>query len=160
MNKTTKAGIELIKKYEGLRLKAYLCPAGVPTIGYGSTRMSGGRPVNLSDYITIEQAEEMLRKDLLYFEDKVMRYVTQRLYPNQFDAVVSFTYNLGEGNLKRSTLLRKINSNPIDESIGKEFLKWNKANVDGELKELQGLTNRRKAEADMYFDIDLNYEKK
>ena len=151
-NKTSKNGIDLVKRFEGLRLGAYLCPAGVCTVGYGSTRMMSGRAVTLDDNVSIEIAEAMLKQDLLYFEDKVMRFVKSDLNQNQFDALVSFTYNVGEGNLKKSTLLKKVNINPNDTTIKFEFLKWNKANVDGVLNELPGLTERRKKEAQLYFN--------
>jgi len=151
-NKTSQKGIDLIKKFEGCRLAAYLCPAGIPTIGYGSTRMISGRAVKLDDRVSIELAEAMLRQELLYFEDKVMRFVKSDLNQNEFDSLVSFTYNVGEGNFKKSTLLKKVNTNPNDTTIKFEFLKWNKANIDGVLKELPGLTERRKKESQLYFN--------
>ena len=140
---TGQKGINLIKKYEGLALKAYLCPANVLTIGYGHT----GKDVIPDMQINEVTAEQILKKDLEKFEKAVDRLVTSKINQNQFDALVSFTFNLGEGNLKSSTLLKKINANPSDKSIGAEFLKWNK----GGGRVLSGLTKRRASEVDLYF---------
>lgn len=141
MMKTSDKGLDLIKSFEGLRLTSYLCPADVWTIGYGHTR--GVKP---NQTISEAQAESLLKGDLLSFEKSVLSHKLE-LNQNQFDALVSFVYNLGAGNFSRSTLLRKIKANPNDPSIEDEFLKWNKAGG----KVLEGLTRRRKAEADLYF---------
>ena len=98
---TGQKGINLIKKYEGLALKAYLCPANVLTIGYGHT----GKDVIPDMQINEVTAEQILKRDLEKFEKAVDRLVTSKINQNQFDALVSFTFNLGEGNLKSSTLL-------------------------------------------------------
>lgn len=139
--KTSDNGIELIKRFEGLRLKAYLCPAGKPTIGYGHTK-----DVKLGDVITEEEAEQLLREDLIVVENEINRH-NLNINQNQFDALVSFVYNVGQGNFERSTLLKKIKSNPNDLSIRNEFMRWIYA--DG--KPLNGLKKRRKMEADLYF---------
>ena len=136
-------GIELIKSFEGLYLKTYKCPAGIDTIGYGHT----GIDVKPDMVITKEQAEDLLKKDLVFSEKQVSRLVTSDISQNQFDALVSFTFNLGSGALKKSTLLKKVNINPSDETIANEFSKWVLAGG----KRLDGLVRRRKAEADLYF---------
>lgn len=148
ITKVSKSGIDLIKSFEGLRLKPYLCSAGICTVGYGTTIYSNGIKVTLKDTpITEQQAEEFLAHDLIYFEKQVDTYTTDAVNQNQFDALVSFAYNCGVGNLKSSTLLKKVNVNPNDPTISNEFLKWNKAAG----KPLKGLTNRRVAEATLYF---------
>lgn len=141
---TSKNGINLIKKYEGCVLKAYKCPANVWTIGYGHT--SG---VKEGQKITKTQAEEYLKKDLVKYEKSVNKLVIVDLNQNQFDALISFTYNVGMGNLGKSTLLKKLNDNNYI-GASTEFLKWNKAVVNGKKKELKGLTKRRKAEKKLF----------
>jgi len=146
----------IIAGFEGLRLKPYLCSAGVPTIGYGNTFYPNGRKVTMKDKpITQEYAFEMLKTVVNMFAKDVDKLVTSNINQNQFNALVSFAFNLGsdidadnipEG-LGDSTLLRKVNANPNDVSISKEFLKWNKAN--GRI--LDGLTKRRTQEAQLYF---------
>jgi lysozyme len=148
ITKTGKAGIEMIKTFEGFRAAPYKCSAGVPTIGYGATFYPGGKKVTMTDVaITEEQAVELLANMLVSFEKYVDSYCIDTITQNQFDALVSFAYNLGPANLKSSTLLKKVNANPNDESIRLEFLKWVKAGG----KTLKGLVRRREAEADLYF---------
>lgn len=139
--KTSPRGIALIKRFEGLRLTAYRCPAGVWTIGYGHT----GPDVFEGLTITQDAADKLLERDLKIYEDAVNREVTVPLDSNQFDALVSFTYNLGAGNLRKSTLLKYVNQNK-HQLAASEFLKWNKAG--GVV--LGGLVRRRKAERDLY----------
>lgn len=139
--KTSNKGIDLIKKYEGFRAKAYKCPAGKWTIGYGHTLN-----VKSTDVISLDEAEYFLKKDVEFAENEVNRH-NLNINQNQFDALVSFVFNLGVGNFTRSTLLRKIKSNPNDPTIREEFEKWIYA--DG--KVLNGLVRRRKDEADLYF---------
>ena len=140
-------GLELIKKYEGFRSEPYLCPASVPTIGFGSTYYPDGKKVTMQDDpITKEYAEFMLCKMLKNYEDGVNRYVQTEINQNQFDALVSFAYNLGLGALKSSTLLKKVNNNPCDETIPNEFKKWVKAGG----KVLNGLVKRREEESNLY----------
>lgn len=140
-----KAGLDLIKQYEGLRTTAYLCPANVPTIGYGSTqgltRADVGRKT-----ITAAQAETLLRADLVRFEKAVSRLVTIRLTDNQYAALVSFCFNLGEGNLAKSTLLKRINAGASTALIEQSWMQW--VNAGG--KRLQGLVNRRVAEVALW----------
>ena len=146
--KTSDKGIELIKRFEGLSLKPYLCPANVPTIGYGNTFYKNGKKVTLNDKpITEQKAVEMLRQSLEKFEQYVDSYTTDSITQNQFDALVSFCYNLGPANLKSSTLLKKVNANTNDETIKDEFLNWTKAGG----RKLAGLVKRREAEAALYF---------
>ena len=148
ITKTGAAGIELIKKFEGFRSAPYKCPAGIPTIGYGATFYPNGTKVTMSDKaITEQEATTLLASMLIKFEQYVDSYCIDIINQNQFDALVSFCYNLGPNNLRTSTLLKKVNVNPKDESIRAEFMKWN--NAGG--RALKGLTLRRTAEADLYF---------
>jgi len=140
--------INLIKMFEGYKPKAYLCPAGVPTIGFGSTMYTDGRKIKLGDTINEQQANELLMWEL---KNKSIALHGLNLNQNQFDSCLSFIYNLGIGAFAKSTLKKKILLNLNDATIKDEFLKWNKARVNGELMELKGLTRRRIAEADLYF---------
>ncbi len=137
---TSQKGLDLIKSFEGLRLSAYKCPAGVWTIGYGTT--AGVKP---GQTITKERAEELLREDVKRFEDQVMRLVKVRLTQGQFDALVSFTYNLGAANLGNSTLLRLLNAGDY-KGAAAQFDRWTKAGG----KELPGLVKRRAAERALF----------
>lgn len=148
ITKIGKQGIEMIKSFEGLRLKAYRCSANVPTIGYGNTFYENGKRVTMTDpAITEARAEELLAWSLTKFEQWVDSYCIDTITQNQFDALVSFCYNLGPNNLKVSTLLKKVNKDPNDPTIKAEFMKWNKAGG----RALKGLTRRREAEANLYF---------
>lgn len=138
--KISSRGIDLIKKYEGLRLDAYLCPAGVWTIGYGTTK-----GVKKGDKITQQAAEKLLADDLTKFEIGVTCPVTVPLSQNQFDALVSFAYNVGLGALRSSTLLRLLNAGDY-KGAADQFRRWNKAGG----KELAGLTRRRADEAALF----------
>jgi len=141
-------GYLFITKHEGLRLKPYLCPAKIPTIGYGNTYYADGKRVTLLDKdITKQQAFDMFKEIANRFAKRVDTLVTSNINQNQFNALVSFAYNVGTGNFSSSTLLKKVNKNPNDLTIKNEFLKWNKAGG----KVLNGLTNRRNEEADLYF---------
>lgn len=134
------AGLALVKRFEGLKLKAYRCPAGVWTIGYGHTR-----GVKAGDVCTREQAEAWLRADLEEAERDVLRLVKSPLSDNQFSALVSWTFNLGGGSLARSALLRRLNLGYYDAVPG-EMKRWNKAG--GHV--LPGLVLRRDAEAKLW----------
>lgn len=148
ITKISNLGLELIKKYEGFKAKAYLCPAKVITIGFGSTYYEDGTKVKLTDSpITQERATELLEALLVSYERSVDSYCVDTINQYQFDALCSFAYNCGVGNLKSSTLLKKVNKNPNDPTIKDEFLKWNK----GGGKVLSGLTKRRIEEAQLYF---------
>ena len=139
--------IELVKKFEGCKLKAYLCPANIWTIGWGNTFYQNGTKVKRGDLITQTQADELLKSTLAFFAFKVQPLVTSNVNENQFGALVSFAYNCGVTALGNSTLLRKVNNNPNDDSIGLEFMRWTKAK--GVI--LPGLVKRRQAEKELYF---------
>lgn len=143
----SKHGIELIKKHEGWRNNPYLCPAKIPTVGYGFTYYKDGTRVSLGDGpMTLREGEELLKHILNEFEGYVNSYVKVDLTHNQFDALVSFCYNLGPDNFSDSTLLKKINNNPSDPSIEDEFGKWIYA---GGTK-VKGLVKRRAYEWSLY----------
>ena len=138
--KTSAEGVALIKKFEGCKLESYICPAGVWTIGYGTTKN-----VVEEMRITENQAEELLKKDLETFEEEIERLVEVPLSQCQFDSLVAWTYNLGATNLKNSTLLKVLNRAEHDE-VPIQIKRWNKANG----KVLKGLVRRREAEALLY----------
>ena len=147
MNKAT---IDLIKSFEGLVLKAYVDPAtgGEPiTIGYGTTIYPNGVKVKLGDIITEDDAVEYLTHDVNKFAANVYKLLKVPVNDNQAGALTSFAYNAGVGNLKSSTLLKKVNISPDDVTIKNEFMKWNKAAG----KVMKGLTRRREAESKLYF---------
>ena len=140
---TSESGLDLIRKYEGLQLAAYVCPGGKLTIGYGHT----GPDVTSGRKITAEQANELLVKDVLRFEKAVNELVTVPMTQGMFDALISFSFNLGAGSLKSSTLLKKLNAYDR-EGAANEFLRWNKAKG----KVLAGLTARRESERELFVD--------
>ena len=142
--KTSPKGIALIKEFEGLRLKAYKCPGGVWTIGYGHTAC-----VKPGMVISEAQAEEYLMADLIAFEN-YLNGLGLAINQNQFDALISFIYNVGTGNFSSSTLLRKVKANSQDNSIMDEFLRW----VYSKGRVLPGLQRRRLAEMKLYFSND------
>ena len=137
---TSAEGIALIKKFEGCELKAYQCSAGVWTIGYGHTK-----DVVEGMEITQEQAEQMLVDELHEYESYINKYVTVALSQNQFDALVSWVYNLGPANLSASTMLKVLNSGEY-EDVPAQMKRWNKAGG----KVLEGLIRRREAEACLF----------
>jgi lysozyme len=134
-------GVDLIKHYEGCKLKAYKCPADVWTIGYGHT----GGDVHEGKVITQSEADALLAVDLERFERGVYDLVTVPLNQNQFDALVSFAFNLGLGALGKSTLLKYVNNGEFS-AAQKEFQKW--VNAGG--KPVNGLKIRRAAEAFLF----------
>jgi lysozyme len=140
MMKISKVGAVLIKKYEGCRLKAYKCPAGVWTIGYGHTGN-----VKEGQVITQAHADDLFDKDIQRFVDGVNNAVKVELNQNQFDALVSFAYNCGVGALQKSTLLQFVNKKQFVKASA-EFAKWNK----GGGKVLQGLVRRRNEEQALF----------
>lgn len=141
-----KAGKDLIKRFEGCKLKAYKCPAGLWTISWGLTFYPDGTKVKEGDVITQQQAEDYFNAIVDDFAKKVDALIKSNVSENNFSALVSFAYNVGMGNFQRSTLLRKVNANPKDTTIRAEFMKWTRAN--GEV--LKGLVRRREAEAKLY----------
>lgn len=132
--------IDMIKSFEGLRLNAYLDAVGVPTIGYGTTE-----GVKMGDTCTEEEATEYLKRDVRKFENCVNDCVKEPITQNEFDALVCFTYNLGCGALRGSTLLKRLN-NGDHEGAAKQFLLWDHAGG----KKLAGLTRRREAESILF----------
>ena len=144
--KTSDMGLSLIKSFEGFSAKPYLCPAGVPTIGYGATYYPDGRRVTMQDRpVTVAQATAMLRSMLASYEAGVSRYVLVPLTQGQYDALVSFAYNLGLAALKSSTLLRLVNARDW-RGAAAQFPRWNRAGG----KVLPGLTRRREAERKLF----------
>ena len=139
--KTSINGINLIKKYEGCKLKAYLCPSGIPTIGMGNTFYKNGSKIKLGDKITQQQAEELLMDLLPQYEAIVNKNIKIDLTQYQFDALVSFVWNCG----KSETLFKLVNSKSKDL---KQW--WETHYTTGGGKVLQGLVNRRKAEAQLF----------
>lgn len=144
--KTDKNGLEFIKDEEGLRLKAYLCPAGVWTIGYGNTYNLDNSKVKEGQIITKVEADELFIKKLKVYEDSVNENVKVTINQNQFNALVSFCYNVGTFAFSTSTLLKKINSKAPLSNVIIEFNKW----VHAGKKVITVLVSRRKREIDLY----------
>ncbi|ELZ5049576.1 lysozyme (plasmid) [Enterobacter asburiae] len=142
---TSEKGIALIKEFEGCRLTAYQDSVGVWTIGYGWTQPVDGKPIRAGMTIKQETAERLLKTGLVSYESDVSRLVKVGMSQGQFDALVSFTYNLGVRSLSTSTLLRKLNAGDYA-GAADEFLRWNKAGG----KVLNGLTRRREAERALF----------
>ena len=144
--KTSKAGLDLIKEFESFRSAPYLCSAGVPTIGYGTTVYPNGIKVKLSDQkITQQLAESFLQFHVNAIEKDVSKLVKVTLTQNQLDALVSFAYNVGLNAFQDSTLLKLLNAGDID-GASKQFERWNKAGG----KVSNGLTRRRNAEKALF----------
>lgn len=141
MMQTSENGFALIRKYEGLRLATYVCPGGKLTIGYGHT----GPDVTTGKKIDEEEANALLVKDVQRFERAVNGLVTVPMTQGMFDALISFSFNLGVGSLKSSTLLKKLNAGNLT-GAADEFLKWNKAGG----KVLAGLSARRESERERF----------
>lgn len=138
--KVGEQGLKLIKRFEGLRLETYKCPADVWTIGYGHTKTA--KP---GQRITESKAEELLKEDLEWVEEAIEKNVKVDLTQGQFDALASWVYNLGETNLRNSTLLKVLNAGKYSE-VPQQMVRWNKSGG----KILKGLTRRRRAEADLW----------
>lgn len=144
--KLSENGYNVIKQFEGIRNDAYLDSVKIPTIGIGFIKINE-KKVTMGMHMTNEEIEKEFFIQIVKYENAVNNNVKSKLNQNQFDALVSFTFNLGEGSLKSSTLLKKVNINPSDPSIANEFAKWDKAGG----KQIAGLTKRRAAEAKLYF---------
>lgn len=147
--RTGEKGIALIKKMEGCELEAYKCPAGIWTIGYGHTTAAGEPDVTEGMKITQREAAVILKQDLRKFEDAINRLVKVELSQSQFDALVSFVFNIGAGAFAKSTLLKKLNAGDYD-AVPSELAKWSKAGK----KVLKGLVARRAAEAALWSEDD------
>ncbi|MFX9712885.1 lysozyme [Acinetobacter baumannii] len=142
---TSSVGLNLIKGFEGKRTVSYDDGVGVWTIGYGTIKYPNGIRVKKGDTCTEQQAEDYLRNDLAKFEAAINKLVKVPLTQNQFDALASFTYNLGETNLANSTLLKKLNKGDY-QGAADQFLVWNKAGG----KVMKGLVRRREAERALF----------
>ena len=143
---TGKAGLELIKSFEGLGLEAYLCPSSILTIGYGHTGKVRGSKITLQTTITPEEAETLLKEDLTRFEKAVDSLVKVPLNSNQFDALVSFVFNIGINAFSGSTLLKLLNSGNYKDA-SQQFKRWIYGNGK---KALEGLVKRRTAEEKLF----------
>lgn len=145
--KVNAEGYALLKRFEGCILKAYKCPAGVWTIGFGNTFYEDGTKVKEGDVITQQRADELAKFIVEQFADSIRAMIKQPLNENQFSACVSLAYNIGTGGFKKSSVLRKLNVNPTDPTIADSFRLWNKGG--GVI--LKGLVRRREAEIALYF---------
>lgn len=145
----TDEGIALIKRFEGFREEAYRDPAGVWTIGYGHTGRAAPPPVEPGMKITPEEGEAILRADLDYFVARAGPLIERELTANQFSALISFAFNVGTGNFRRSSVLAAVNEGRLDEVPGRLAL-WNKAGG----RVLKGLVRRRMAEGDLFMTPD------
>jgi len=144
--KISNKGLELIKEFEGFRSEPYLCSAGVPTIGYGSTFYPDGRKVSLKDKpISKEEATQLLEHTVNSFANGLKGKLEISLEQNQFDALVCLAYNIGLGAFSKSTLLKRVNSKDFI-NASNEFLKWDIANG----KKLLGLRKRREREQELF----------
>jgi len=140
-------GIAIIRKYEGLKLQAYICPSGLPTIGFGATFYENGTRVQMGDKISRDRADQLLMFQVKLFADDVRRTVKSNINENQRGALVSFCFNVGGAAFAKSTLARKVNANPSDPTIRNEFMRWTR----GGGKVLPGLVKRREEEANLYY---------
>lgn len=143
--------IDLVKSSEGCRLIAYQDTASIWTIGFGATFYQDSTKVKQGDIITQIQADNLLDFHLHNFDLQVSQCVTSQINQNQHDALTDFAYNCGIGNLKASTLLKKVNANPNDITIKDEFSKWV---YDAKKNKLPGLITRRAKESELYFKVD------
>lgn len=143
--KISDTGITLIKNFEGFKAKAYYCPAGKITIGYGHT----GKELTIKDEITRERAEQILKHDLEWAEGVVNRHVKVGLGQHQFDALVSLVFNIGEGNFSSSSLLKVLNAGDYD-AVPAQIVRWNKITQGKKKVVSSGLVRRRQAEADLW----------
>lgn len=141
----TDEGLALIKRFEGFRPRAYRCPAGVWTIGYGHTSSAGPPAVSADMAVDETMAETILRRDVEQFAAAVRTSLTRRLDDRQFSALVSFAYNVGIGNFRSSSVLRAVNAGDFD-AVPRRLQLWNKAGG----KVLAGLVRRRGAEAELF----------
>lgn len=149
--KVSQKGLDLITSFEGIKLTAYKCSAGVWTLGIGSTFYADGIPVKEGDTCTLEKAHELFKLTLVNFENCVLKGLGKtKVSQNKFDSLVSLAYNIGCGNFRKSSVLRLTVANPNDPAIANAFLMWNKAGG----KVVRGLTRRREAETENFFSVD------
>ena len=147
VTKISQKGIDLVKQFEGYSEKVDKCPAGIPTVGYGLTIYPNDQRVKMTDPpMSLKLAELYLHEELNKFAAKVDSFTRDDITQNQLDALTSFAYNLGAKALQDSTLIKKVNANPLDPTIQKEFMKW--VNAGG--RKLEGLVRRRAAEWELY----------
>lgn len=147
-------GLEFLKRREDCKLEAYLDVAGIPTIGYGSTLLPYNRiRVKMGDRITQKEADILLKVECEGINSKLYKLINvlSIITDCKVDSLISFCYNVGTEAFKNSTLRKFINQNESEEDIRFEFMRWNKAHVDGKLVPVKGLTNRRRLEANLYF---------
>jgi len=141
----------LIKKFEGLKLKAYQDQKGIFTIGFGSTyNIDENRPVIESDIITEKTALRWLRYEIANKQLEIKKLIKVSVNQNQLDSITSLAYNIGINALKKSTLLNLLNSGSDKNDVANQFLRWNKIKVNGKLIESKGLTNRRILEKNLF----------
>ena len=143
-------GLALIKEFEGCKLQSYKCPAGVWTIGIGSTRYADGTPVKANQALPDEAAALHLLAQTLAPYEHTVNAIGEPLTQNEYDALVCLCYNIGSGNLVSSTLVKMLKAGDSKAEVAKQFLRWNKAAG----KELAGLTRRRNAEAELFLGND------
>lgn len=148
---TSEQGIKMIIAFEGIEEKAYKCPSGVWTIGVGHTGEVDDRPINAGMHITQEKAMQLLRQDLAHFEEYInAEPYAKKLQQHQFDALISFIFNIGTAAFHTSTMRRKLRTGADKDSIAAEFGRWVYGNADGRKNKLPGLVRRRKIEAEMF----------
>lgn len=148
---TSEQGIKMIIAFEGIEEKAYKCPSGVWTIGVGHTGEVDDRPINAGMHITQEKAMQLLRQDLAHFEEYInAEPYAKKLQQHQFDALVSFVFNVGRAAFHSSTMRRKLCSGADNDSVAAEFGRW----IYGKKGMLPGLVRRRKIEAEIFLGTD------
>jgi GH24 family phage-related lysozyme (muramidase) len=144
--KTGERGLALIKEFEGCKLSAYQCPAGIWTIGIGSTHYGDGTPVTKNRTLPTEKAAIALLAATIGQYEKAVNAMGVELTQNEFDALVCLCYNIGAGNFLKSTLVKMLKAGDDKAEISQQFLRWDKAGG----KPLAGLTRRRNAEAELF----------
>jgi lysozyme len=144
--KISERGLNLIKEFEGCKLSAYQCPAGIWTIGIGSTHYGDGTPVTKNRTLPTEKAAIALLAATIGQYEKAVNAMNVELTQNEFDALVCLCYNIGAGNFLKSTLVKMLKAGDSKAEIAKQFLRWDKAGG----KSLAGLTRRRNAEAELF----------
>lgn len=152
--KTSKRGIDMIIDFEGMKLKAYKCPVGIWTIGVGHTGDVHGQPIKRGMEISKELAEWLLQKDLSTVESYLSRQpFADRLKQKEFDALVSFIFNVGKGAFETSTMRKKLCIGAPAEEVAAEFLKWVYGTIGGKKEKLPGLIARREREKERFLEV-------